>query len=138
LLVRYREEIIGEPSMILTIDYDHTTAYSNWSSITHLKARFSTARELNLVAITWDLNRSDLTLGDDDLEAGDVEADTRSKYTSGYAESIENPILGETEVSLEFSSGSPLELEYELHAGDVSVSHVLAPRRDAASGEASG
>jgi proliferating cell nuclear antigen len=85
-----------------------------------------------------DTDSSDLTLDDDDLEAGDVEADSKSKYTLDYEESIENPIPGETEVSLESSSESPLELAYELHGGDVSVSHVLAPRRDAASGEASG
>jgi proliferating cell nuclear antigen len=85
-----------------------------------------------------DTDSSDLTLEDDDLEAGDVEADSKSKYTLDYAESIENPIPAETEVSLQFSSESPLELAYELHDGDVSVSHVLAPRRDAAGGEAGG
>jgi hypothetical protein len=87
LLVPYREEIVSESSLIPIMDYDHTTAYGNWSGIAHLKARFSTARELNLVAIACDLNRSNLTT----MDAIGVSCRCRNEFrpmTHGYVLAI--------------------------------------------------
>jgi hypothetical protein len=57
LLATKREQIACKPTITPIVDHQYTLLRADWRSISYLKASLTTARELDLIAVTGDLNR---------------------------------------------------------------------------------
>ena len=75
LFAARREQISCKPTITPIVDHDDTLLRTDWRSISYLKASLTTARELDLIAVTGDLYRLEL-LGVREQNADGEDGDT--------------------------------------------------------------
>ena len=85
------------------------------------------AKEFHIKA-EGDTDDIDLTLGDDELLAANVDDDANSLFSLEYLKDMSTPMGSDTSVALLVGTEFPMKMRYSLQNGHVEVVNMLAPR----------